>query len=138
VKSKPFRAIQKSSTCWLERSAAVCRFQNSDSRRGLGDVRGKAVTQGKIADVLQARGELDEALRIRCEEQLPVYERLGATRDLLVCRAKIALNLLARNSPGDRDEAADLLRQAHAAAEKMGLPEVDTIREIQTRERFEF
>jgi predicted Zn-dependent protease len=32
---------------------------------------------GKIADVLQARGELEEALRIRREEELPVYERLG-------------------------------------------------------------
>jgi len=36
-----------------------------------------AVTLGKIADVLADRGELDEALRIRGEEQLPVYERLG-------------------------------------------------------------
>jgi len=26
---------------------------------------------------LQARGQLDEALKIRNEEQLPVYERLG-------------------------------------------------------------
>ena len=34
-------------------------------------------TLGKIADVLAARGELDEALRIRREELLPVFERLG-------------------------------------------------------------
>ena len=39
--------------------------------------RSRAVTLGQIADVLAARGELDEALRIRREEQLPVYERLG-------------------------------------------------------------
>ena len=31
----------------------------------LGDMRSKAVTMGNIADVLQARGQLDEALRIR-------------------------------------------------------------------------
>jgi hypothetical protein len=31
---------------------------------------------GQIADTLESRGELDEALRIRREE-LPVYERLG-------------------------------------------------------------
>ena len=46
----------------------------------LGDVRERAVTLGKIADILQARGELDEALRIRREEELPVYERLGDVR----------------------------------------------------------
>ncbi len=43
-------------------------------------MRSKAVTQGKIAEILQARGELDEALRIRREEQLPVFERLGDVR----------------------------------------------------------
>ena len=43
----------------------------------LGDMRSRAVTQGRIADILQARGEFDEALRIRVEEELPVYERLG-------------------------------------------------------------
>jgi hypothetical protein len=31
---------------------------------------------GQIADILYARGDLDEALRIRREEELPVYERL--------------------------------------------------------------
>ena len=97
-----------------------------------------AITKGKIADVLQDRGELDEALRIRREEQLPVYERLGATRDLLVGRAKLALILLARDAPGDRDEAAELLRQAHAAAEKMGIPEAARIRETQEWEGLEF
>src|SRR5258705_4833398 len=43
----------------------------------LGDVRSRAVTLGKIADVLAGRGETDEALRIRREEELPVFERLG-------------------------------------------------------------
>ena len=33
--------------------------------RALGDVRSRAVTMGKIADILQDRGDLDEALRIR-------------------------------------------------------------------------
>jgi CHAT domain/AAA ATPase domain len=39
-----------------------------------------AVARGEIADILAGRGELDEALRIRREEQLPVYERLGEVR----------------------------------------------------------
>ncbi|WP_291994584.1 hypothetical protein [Candidatus Accumulibacter sp. ACC003] len=52
--------------------------------------RGVAVTQGRIADVLQARGQLDEALRIRREEQLPVYERLGDLRARAVTQGRIA------------------------------------------------
>jgi len=104
----------------------------------LGDVRSLAVAQGKIADVLMDRGELDEALRIRREEQLPVYERLGDVRSLAVGQANSALNLLARNATGDRDEAAELLRQAHAAAERMGIPEAGQIRRIQESEGLEF
>ena len=56
----------------------------------LGDVRSRAVTLGQIADVLQARGQLDEALRIRQEEQLPVYERLGDVRSRAVTLGQIA------------------------------------------------
>ena len=41
----------------------------------LGDVRENAVTMGKIADILESRGDLDEALRIRQQEQLPVHEK---------------------------------------------------------------
>ncbi len=44
-------------------------------------MRSKAVTQGKIADILTQRGQLEEALRIRTEEELPVYEHLGDVRE---------------------------------------------------------
>jgi hypothetical protein len=60
------------------------------------------VTRGQIADILQARGQLDEALRIRTEEQLPVYERLGDVRSAAVTRGKIADILAIR---GQLDEA---------------------------------
>ena len=43
----------------------------------LGDVREAAVTRAKIADVLQARGELDEALRVYREEVLPGVRAAG-------------------------------------------------------------
>lgn len=43
---------------------------------------------GKVADVLQDRGELDEALRIRREEELPVYERLGEVRSKSIASRK--------------------------------------------------
>ena len=68
----------------------------------LGDVRARAVAQGRIADILQARGELDKALRIRIEEELPVYERLGDVRACAIAQARIADILAAR---GRLDEA---------------------------------
>jgi hypothetical protein len=35
-------------------------------------------------DILQTRGELDEALRIRRQDQLPIYKRLGEVREKAV------------------------------------------------------
>ncbi len=61
-----------------------------------------AVVQGRIADILQARGQTDEALRIRQEEQLPVFERLGDVRSKAVTMGQIADILQAR---GQTDEA---------------------------------
>ncbi len=71
-------------------------------------MRERAVTLGKIADVLYARGELDEALRIRLEEELPVYKRLGDARSRAVALGKIADVLIAR---GELDEALRTLRE---------------------------
>ena len=122
----------------LDEALRIRREEQLPVYERLGDVRAKAVTQGKIADVLQDRGELDEALRIRREEELPVYERLGDEFALVRTRGNMALWLIKRNAPGDREEAAELLRQAHAAAEKMGIPEAGQIREIQEREGLGF
>ncbi len=66
------------------------------------------MTQGQIADILQARGELDEALRICREEQLPVFERLGDVREKAVTQGKIADILQAR---GELDEALRIRRE---------------------------
>ncbi|HZH78590.1 MAG TPA: hypothetical protein VEY88_21355, partial [Archangium sp.] len=99
----------------------------------LGDVRTRAVAMGKVADTLQARGELDEALRILREEQLPVYERLRDVRGLLVCRANLAQLYLRRGQPGDREMAASLLRLARASAESLRLPEAAQILAIQRK-----
>jgi esterase/lipase superfamily enzyme len=85
---------------------------------------------GKIADILQARGQLDEALKIRNEEQLPVYERLGDVRSLLVGRANLAIGLLQRAADGDRDEAGRLLGLALDDAQRLGLPEAGQIEQI--------
>ena len=101
----------------------------------MGDERACAVTWGKIADILQARGKLEEATRIRQEEQLPVYERLGDERGLLVTRASLAQCLLERKQRGDRTKAAELLTKALKVAERLHLPEAQTIRWIQTEHR---
>ncbi len=94
----------------------------------LGEVREHAITQGQIADILQARGELEEALRIHREEVLPVFERLGDLRSLLVERANLAFTLSRRGHHEDRPEIHTLLTQALADAERLRLPEAQTIR----------
>ncbi len=114
----------------LDEALRIRREEELPVYERLGDVRSRAVTMGKIADILQARGQLDEALRIRREEQLPVYERLGDVRSRAAARNNIAVNLLARLHPGDRDEAAGLLRLALADAISMQIPEADVIRAI--------
>ncbi len=85
---------------------------------------------GRLADVLQARGELEEALRIRREEELPVYEKLGDVRELLVGRANLAITLQQCGRAEDRAEIERLLRLAHADALRLGLPEARQIEGI--------
>ncbi|HVG60855.1 MAG TPA: NB-ARC domain-containing protein [Hyalangium sp.] len=94
------------------------------------DERGAALASGLRADILQARGQLDEALRIRREEALPVYEKLGDVRSLLVGRANLALLYLSRAQEGDRQQAIDLLHLALEKAEEMRIPEAEQIRSI--------
>ena len=76
--------------------------------KSLGDVRERAVTMGKIADILQARGQLDEALKIRNEEELPVYERLGDVRSRAVTMGQDRRYPASR---GDLDEALHIRRE---------------------------
>jgi hypothetical protein len=91
-------------------------------------VRSRAITLGQMADIYQARGELDEALRIRREEQLPVFERLGDVRSRAVTRAKLGDALLARGRPEDRDDALALFRLAVADAERLGIADAKPMR----------
>ena len=84
-----------------------------------GSPRAVAIARGKIADILQDRGQLDEALRIRKEEELPVYERLGDVRSKAVTMGQIADILQAR---GQLDEAlrilSDEVRPAFVGADR--------------------
>ena len=67
----------------------------------LGDVRSSAVTRTKIADILFARGELDEAVRLLGEEAAPAFERLGAIRESAIAKGRIADILSARGEMGE-------------------------------------
>ncbi|WP_308285651.1 tetratricopeptide repeat protein [Actinoplanes hulinensis] len=67
-----------------------------------------AACQGTLADILYQRGDYDEALRIRREVQLPVYERLDDARSAAVAWGNIADILYHR---GDYDEALRIRRE---------------------------
>jgi tetratricopeptide (TPR) repeat protein len=63
---------------------------------------------GLRADILQARGQLDEALKIHQEDVLPVFERLGDVRERAVTMGKIADILQDR---GQLDEALEIRQE---------------------------
>ncbi len=71
--------------------AALAAFTEAASLlQKAGALRERAILLGKIADIHYARGELDEALRIRIDEQLPVFEKLGDVRERAVTLGRIA------------------------------------------------
>jgi 3',5'-cyclic AMP phosphodiesterase CpdA/tetratricopeptide (TPR) repeat protein len=72
-----------------------------------GEDREVALAAGLRADIHEARGQLDEALRIRRDEVLPVVERLGDVRAKAVTMSQIADILQAR---GQLDEALRIHR----------------------------
>ena len=83
---------------------------------GIGAIRDRTIALGQIADIHYARGELDEALRIRIEEQLPVFEKLGDVRSRAVTLGKIAQIHQAR---GELDQALELNEQRRPIAEML-------------------
>jgi tetratricopeptide (TPR) repeat protein len=89
--------------------AALATFERlCDVQRHRNDEHQLAVARGAIADILEGRGELDEALRLCREEQLPVYERLGDVRERAVTLGQIADILEGR---GELDEALRIYRE---------------------------
>ena len=67
-----------------------------------------AITRGKIADILVHRSQYDEALRIRREEELPVFQQLGDVRSIAITQGKIADIFFQRSQ---YDEALRLRRR---------------------------
>ena len=77
---------------------------------------------GYIADILQARGQLDEALAIREKEQLPVYEKLGDVREKAITMGKIADILWSMDAAKHAEDVRYLLCAALQAFIDMQLP----------------
>jgi len=77
--------------------------------------------------VKEAGVELEEALRIRMEEELPVYERLGDVRSRIVTGYKVALAMARRGGSGDAAEASRLLLWSQGEARRLGLPFAEQI-----------
>lgn len=84
----------------------------------------------ELAELNASIGQLDEALRIRQEEQLPVYERLGDVRERAITLAKIGFQLI---SAGHRQEAQDVLSRALRDTQRMAIPEAEVIAEFMQR-----
>lgn len=69
-------------------------------------------------------------MSIRREEQLPVFEKLGDVRSMIVGRAMIAQMLAMRGNKDDVMEIITHLAWAWREAKRMGLPEAGQIEEI--------
>ena len=65
------------------REAEEALAHSSDRRR-------LAIARGRMADLVAMRGDLSEAIRIRREEELPVYEGLGDMRLYALTKGEIA------------------------------------------------
>ena len=81
--------------CWDDSMA--CAQEAHSSFVTLGNDRLAAQAKGQMANILQARGQLDQALAIYQNEVLPVYAQLGDIRETAITKGKIADILQARS-----------------------------------------
>lgn len=89
----------------------------------LRDVRETAVTQGRIAGILVAKGELEAALAMH-EARLPVAQRLGDLDSIAHIRMSMAQIRMARGEleSGAAQTIHDELAEAFAISIKLGRP----------------
>ena len=82
------------------------------------------MTQGKIADILASRGQLDEALALH-EQRLPVAERLGDINSLAHIRYSMAALRLQRgeHESGGLQRIHDDLVAAFAITRQLDRPD---------------
>jgi tetratricopeptide (TPR) repeat protein len=68
----------------------VCAQEAHSSFFALDNDRLAAQAKGQIADILQARGQLDQALLIWQEQVLPIFDALGYSTEADMARKRIA------------------------------------------------
>jgi tetratricopeptide (TPR) repeat protein len=73
--------------------------------------RNVAIRHGDLADIHMQRGQLDAALVIRTEKQLPVFDQLGDVRSAAATHGKIALIYQAQ---GNAEAAVREMGQAYS------------------------
>ena len=83
---------------------------------------------GNLADIFQARGQLNESIQLREEKQIPVLRGLGDRREFLLAQTNLAVALRMRGHDEDLPRAHRLLEEALKIAESMKLPEAERIR----------
>jgi len=91
-------------------------------------VRSQAVTMGKIAVILQQRGDSEEALRILCEEVLPAAERIQDMALIANTLYKCATVRLSFGVPENQVDAQNILEELKRSFELIcQLKHVDAI-----------
>lgn len=90
----------------------------------MGDERAKAVTQGRIADILQARGELDAALSLH-DQRLPVAQQMSDIDSIAHIRYAMARIRLQRGDQetGGFQQIHDDLAESFDLWRKLGRPD---------------
>jgi hypothetical protein len=75
-------------------------LQAAEEKRTLDLIRGQhreaALATGLLANIMEQQGDLESALRILQEDQIPLYQRLGDDRQVAVTKGKIAAIMEAR------------------------------------------
>ena len=86
-------------------------------KESLGDSRGVAVTQSSLANLLQNRGEYDEAERL-LESALNICRDIRELQGVAVCQMKLGVLKAMR---GNREEGIALLHEARQGFLAIGL-----------------
>ena len=87
-----------------------------------------AVTKGKIAKTLFAKGNHQTAIKTYEEELFPIYRQLGDKKMLLISQANLAI--MYKEINGDTAKITGLLCSALQAANEMQIPEAEQIEGI--------
>ena len=100
-------------TSGAARQAEATYQKAEEALRNLDDPRRSAIAWGRIANMLQGRGRLDEALSIRLDKELPVFQAIGDSLKHAIARGQVAE---IRATEGHLDEALHIHREEELPA----------------------